>query len=84
MRKRSTIEKTFAYFLMGFFALSTLFPFYCMMVMGTHSNAGLFSGLKLWFGSSLAENFQRLLDSNFLRYFWNSLVIAVPATILTV
>ncbi len=83
MKKRKNVDRIVAYAILGIFAVSTLFPFYCMMVMGTHSNANLFSGLKLWFGSSLRENFRRLLDSGFLRYFLNSLIIAVPATILT-
>lgn len=83
MKKRTTIDKIVAYTILGIFAISTLFPFYCMTVMGTHSNANLFSGLKLWFGSSLQENFKRLIDSGFLRYFVNSLIIAIPATILT-
>lgn len=83
MKTRNRIDRIVAYAVLGIFAVSTLFPYYCMMVMGTHSNANLFSGLKLWFGSSFRENFQRLMDSGFLRYFLNSLIIAIPATVLT-
>ena len=81
--KRKLLEKGIAYVVLGLFAVSTLFPYYCMLVMGTHENAELFSGLKLWFGQSLCANFTRLLESDYLRSFLNSLLIAVPATLLT-
>lgn len=83
MKKKTMLEKGTSYGILGLFAVSTLFPYYCMVVMGTHSNAGLFSGLKLWFGDSLRENFMRLTESGYIRYFLNSLLTAVPATALT-
>lgn len=84
MRKQNTFEKTFAYGLMGFVAIFTLLPYYLMLVMGTHSNAELFASIKVWFGDNLRENYDRLMQIHYWKYFVNSLIIAVPGTVLTV
>lgn len=82
-RKRRVLEKVAAYVILGLFAVTTLFPYYCMIVMGTHDNAELFTGLKLWFGESLRQNFARLMESEYMRSFVNSLCIAILSTVLT-
>lgn len=84
MKSRKNKDRIVGYFVLGFVALTTLFPFYCMLVMGTHKNADLFTGLKLWFGGELGENFEKLTDAGYFRFFLNSLAIAVPNTLLTV
>lgn len=38
-RKSRIVQKTVGYFVLGIFALSTLLPFYIMIVMGTHKNS---------------------------------------------
>lgn len=83
MKKRTTRERIVGYSVLCVVALTTLLPFYFMTVMGTHADENLFTGLKLWFGDQFAVNFQKLLNSNYFCWFGNSLVIAVPATLLT-
>lgn len=83
-RKSRIVQKTVGYFVLGIFALSTLLPFYIMIVMGTHKNSELFLRLNFWFGDQFPDNFKMLLDAGFFRYFLNSLVIAVPNTVLVI
>lgn len=83
MRRHITVERLVGYCILCAVALTTLLPFYFMTVMGTHGDENLFAGLKMWFGSRFAANLGKLLHSNYLRWFLNSLTIAVPATLLT-
>jgi len=84
MKKQNKIkDRIVGYGVLSLFALTTLFPFYVMVVMGTHVNAQLFLKLNLWFGSQFMPNLRMLITSGYFRYFANSLTIALPATILT-
>ncbi len=66
-------------------ALLTIFPFYWMFVLATHSRESIFAvPPPLWFGDSFATNYQGLLDTlPFWRNVWNSVYIAVVATVTT-
>lgn len=66
-------------------AALTLFPFYWMFVLSTHSQAAIFSAPPpIWFGEFLERNYDALLARvPFLRNIWNSFYIAMMATITT-
>ncbi|TVR85873.1 MAG: carbohydrate ABC transporter permease [Trueperaceae bacterium] len=66
-------------------ALLTLFPFYWMFVLATHSQSTIFSAPPpMWFGEFLERNYNALLARlPFLRNIWNSFYIALMATVAT-
>lgn len=66
-------------------ALLTMFPFYWMFVLATHSRETIFNAPPpFWFGDKLARNYDALLAAlPFLRNFWNSVYVAVLATLTT-
>jgi multiple sugar transport system permease protein len=68
------------------FAVLTVFPFYWMFVLATHTRETIFTAPPpLWFGDDLARNYEALLDVlPFWRNIWNSVYIAVMATVTTV
>lgn len=61
-------------------ALITIFPFYLMISMGTHSTAEIFRGDVLLPGSSLLKNLAAVKNSSFALFYWNSIVSSVAAT----
>lgn len=68
------------------FAVLTVFPFYWMFVLATHTRETIFTAPPpLWFGDDLARNYEALLNVlPFWRNIWNSVYIAVMATVTTV
>jgi len=67
--------------IMLLFALFSLTPFYFMLIMGTHVNEDLFTGLKLLPGNYLMENWKTIMATDFVHYYGNSLYIAVITTV---
>ena len=67
-------------------ALLTIFPFYWMFVLATHTRETIFTAPPpLWFGDDLRRNYEALLGVlPFWRNIWNSVYIAVMATVTTV
>lgn len=67
-------------------ALLTIFPFYWMFVLATHTRETIFSAPPpLWFGGDLERNYEALVNVlPFWRNIWNSVYIAVMATVTTV
>lgn len=67
-------------------ALLTIFPFYWMFVLATHTRETIFTAPPpLWFGDDLVRNYEALLNTlPFWRNIWNSVYIAVMATVTTV
>jgi len=62
----------------------SVFPFYLMIVNGTHSSMDIVTKLNLWFGSSLGENYTKMQSNvNIWSGFFNSLKISVPYTAFT-
>ncbi len=66
-------------------ALLTLFPFYWMFVLATHSQSTIFSAPPpVWFGEFLERNFTTLQQRlPYIRNIWNSFYIALMATVTT-
>lgn len=67
--------------IMLLFALFSLIPFYFMLIMGTHVNEDLFTGLKLLPGNYLIENWKTIMATDFISFYGNSLYIAIIATL---
>jgi multiple sugar transport system permease protein len=66
-------------------ALLTLFPFYWMFVLATHTQSTILSAPPpMWFGDFLERNYTTLVGRlPFLRNIWNSVYIALMATVTT-
>ncbi len=66
-------------------ALLTVFPFYWMFVLATHSRETIFTAPPpFWFSDDLLSNYSALMDAlPFWRNIWNSIYIAVLATLTT-
>lgn len=63
-------------------ALITMFPFYLMISMGTHSTAEIFQGKVIVPGTSLLKNLASVGKSSFALFYWNSIVASTAATII--
>lgn len=63
-------------------ALITMFPFYLMISMGTHSTAEIFQGKVIVPGTSLLKNLASVGKSSFALFYWNSIVASAAATII--
>ncbi|WP_407541824.1 carbohydrate ABC transporter permease (plasmid) [Deinococcus radiomollis] len=66
-------------------ALLTVLPFYFMFVFATHSRGEIFNlPPPTWFGDHVGSNYDSLLSRTpFWRNLWNSLYIAILATVTT-
>lgn len=66
-------------------ALLTLFPFYWMFVLATQTQTNIFSAPPpLWFGDAFSRNYEALLAKlPFWRNVWNSVYVALMATVTT-
>jgi len=71
--------KTLAYFILGLFAVITLFPFYWMAITALRDSASAITWPpELWPSEFHWENFSRLLAAApFGLYFWNSVIVAI-------
>lgn len=82
-KQNNTFLKIGGYAILAAIAITTLLPFYIMIVMGTFTNEELFRGLHLSVGKNMVANFEILMKAKFLNYYRNSMVISLSATILT-
>lgn len=82
---RNPIAQFVLYVLLIALALLTLFPFYWMFVLATHTQSTIFSAPPpMWFGEFLQRNYESLMSRlPFLRNIWNSFYIAAIATVTT-
>lgn len=81
MKKNAWAAKIPMYIFMIILSLCALLPFYMMIVMGTHYSEDLYTGVKLFFGKYLVENFHSVMRQNFPLYYANSLIVATCNTI---
>lgn len=63
-------------------ALITMFPFYLMISMGTHSTAEIFQGKVIIPGASFLKNLASVGKSSFVLFYWNSIVASTAATVI--
>jgi lactose/L-arabinose transport system permease protein len=77
------LRRALVYFLLGVAAFVSVFPFFWMIVGATNLSADIIRG-KASFGTALFANASAFFTQvDALRIFWNSAVIAVVATALT-
>lgn len=55
-----------------------------LIMMATQVSEDIFKGKMFWFGRYFAQNWMTVMQSGFLRSFWNSAYIAVVTTVLCV
>lgn len=78
------IKKAIIYLCLIILAISCLLPFLLMMINATRSGIEITTGFTFIPGNSLADNWTALFDKmNLFLGFGNSLIVAVPATILS-
>lgn len=84
MAAATKIKRAIIYICLTALAALCFFPFLLMIVNATRSGVEITHSFTLIPSSHLKENWIALFDYvNLFRGFWNSLVVAIPATILT-
>lgn len=84
MAMATKIKRAIIYICLIVLAALCFFPFLLMIVNATRSGVEITHSFTLIPSSHLKENWIALFDYvNLFRGFWNSLVVAIPATILT-
>ena len=82
--KQSSKSRTLMIALMIAFSCIAIAPFYFMAMMGTYKSNEIYSGVKLIPGYYLGVNLRTLMQIDFLRYYFNSAVVAFTTAFLTV
>ncbi|OON91034.1 MAG: sugar ABC transporter permease [Epulopiscium sp. Nele67-Bin002] len=78
------IKKSIVYAALIILAISCILPFVLMMVNATRSGSEIMASFTFKPGTSLEENWATVSGYfDLFKGFWNSLVVAVPATLLT-
>lgn len=78
------VKKAILYICLILLAVTCLLPFWLMMVNATRSGVEITHSFSFIPGSSLKDNWEGLFDYvNLFQGLWNSLKVAVPATLLT-
>ncbi len=77
------IKKTILYLALILLAVICVIPFYMMIINATRDGREIMTSFSLIPGTSIKENWEKVFGYfNLFRGFWNSLLVAVPATIL--
>ena len=78
------IKKVILYICLTLLAAACLLPFWLMIVNATRSGVEITHSFSFLPGKSLKDNWTALFDYvNLFQGFWNSIKVAVPATLLT-
>ena len=83
MLKRKT-KILFLTLFVALFSLMAIVPFYVMVIMSTHSSTEIFTAINLLPGDDLWTNIQTILSSGFLRYYFNSMKVALLTVLISV
>jgi len=84
MFKPNFFPRLILFLFMGILGLIVVFPFFMMTVMSTYSTAEIFRGLRFLPGNFFMENVRTLMTINFVRYYRNSIFLAVTTSFLSV
>lgn len=82
--KKITLPKLAVYATVTIVTFFTMFPFYIMIVMGTHTTETVQQKLVLLPGSATLANLAVIFASQFALFYWNSFFVAVLSTAGTV
>lgn len=83
-RISKVVAKILVTSIMLFIGIIIVFPFYAMIMMSTYSTAQIFRGLRFLPGDYFMENLNTLLQINFIRYYINSIFLAITTGVLSV
>ncbi len=84
MKTATNIKKNILNFALALLAVICLLPFLLMIINATRSGREIMTSFTLIPGTSLAKNWEVVTEYfNLFLGFWNSIKVAVPATILT-
>ena len=78
------MTKTLAFIFLIIVSAISLFPFYILVMMSTHTTTAIFRGEFFLPGSYFINNVQTVLASNFFRFYANSLIVSISSTFLCV
>ena len=81
---KKTWLSAFVMLFLALVGLIVVFPFYSMFIMGTYSTNEIYRGIHLLPGTRLMENVRTLLSINFMKYYQNSIIVAVFGSSLSV
>lgn len=70
--------------IIGIMSFCALFPFWSMLVMGTYRTADIYKEIHLWFGDYFQQNWQRIIEIDFFRFFLNSFIVGISSAFLAV
>jgi cellobiose transport system permease protein len=79
--KRTKIKTVLSTGIISISALIAIAPFYIMFMMGTYSTGEIFKVLPLIPGTHLLDNLKTVFASDFIRYYANSIYVAVLVTL---
>lgn len=83
MKRGNILHKTINVIVIIIATISVI-PFVLMFFMATQNNQMIFAGNIFQIGHSLKENFQTIMEAEYLRSLGNSLLVSVSSTFLTV
>jgi multiple sugar transport system permease protein/cellobiose transport system permease protein len=78
------MKKTIMMILLIFISIVSIAPFYMLIMMTTQVSEDIFKGKFFVPGTHFMENVRTVLASSFLHSYWNSLLVSVTATVLSV
>jgi multiple sugar transport system permease protein/cellobiose transport system permease protein len=74
----------FSFFILIVISIISIYPFYMMVMMSTYRAEDIFTGIKLLPGNYWLINLNETLKGNFIRSIFNSLLVSVIATFVSV
>ncbi|MGL1892493.1 MAG: carbohydrate ABC transporter permease [Spirochaetaceae bacterium] len=84
IEKNTLVQKILLYTILIFIAFICIVPFYMMVINSTHSNTEISQGIWITPGDQLLENYEIIQGKvNIWAGFINSIIIAVPAVLLS-
>lgn len=83
-RVRKRISSFFSKLVLILITAVSIYPFYSLLIMATHSDTEVITQLNLLPGNSLIHNARIALSTGFLRSYWNSFYVAVVSSVIRV
>lgn len=84
MKLKKHLKKLFYLFPLAIMSFISIFPFYFIISMATHSTNEIYKGEVFVFGNKLIVNLLTIINGGFLKYYWNSLYTSTLAGVLSV
>ena len=82
--KANTVRRAVLMLFMLLVSICTIIPFYIMVIMGTYYSNDLFKGLVILPSGYVVENFKRILESHYFRFYFNSFYISTTVAVCAI